>query len=420
MENYKITVRIMSIVLVGLWTGLVSADEATQAAARSKLHTAFAQCEKGLSAPLPKTAVSLRVLQRYYQKYEKYRDAALAITPDLPKAELSYIGQFVGEKTYHDMYEYCESELAGKVSKAEEQVAQLAAKTQAKAKARVDLIQKLSAQSQAFAAMAVDKYCAPYVQTEAAVTPDPAFLAKLQQDSEAYQNAKDQALKIYPGILQNKHENLMKDADTSKVGKVNKLFMQWFEYCENVFAEQQNSGTEPAAAEEDVALPDETDPGADADADAGTDDADADTLPLPTDEAEPDADADADAEVAPPAETETAAEEAPAKTPDEKTAAPATAPDDEEPAPPVADDEAAAESDGADEEFQAMRKALKADRLKTLEQEKRAPDYADNEDDRNNAKTWMYENEAGTECRIYTFKKDHTLANKKVVKDVCP
>jgi hypothetical protein len=395
MENYKTTVRIMSVVLVGLWTCSVSADEATQATARSKLHTAFTQCEKGLSAPLPKTAVSLRVLQRYYQKYEKYRDAALAITPDLPNAELSYIGQFVGEKTYHDMHEYCESELAGKVSKAEEQVAQLAAKTQAKAKARVDLIQKLSAQSQAFAVMAVDKYCAPYVQTEAAATPDAAFLAKLQQDSEAYQNAKNQALKIYPGILQNKHENLMKDADTSKVGKVNKLFMQWFEYCENVFAEQQNSGTEPAAAEE-ATLPDETNPGTE---DAGTDDTGADTLPLPADEAEPDA----ETEATPPVETETADE----------------APDDEE-AAAVADDEATAGSDGADEEFQAMRQALKADRLKTLEQEKRAPDYADNEDNRNNAKTWMYENEEGTECRIYTFKKDHTLANKKVVKDVCP
>jgi len=416
MENYKTTVRIMSVVLVGLWTCSVSADEVTQAAARSKLHTAFTQCEKGLSAPLPKTAVSLRVLQRYYQKYEKYRDAALAITPDLPNAELSYIGQFVGEKTYHDMHEYCESELAGKVSKAEEQVAQLAAKTQAKAKARVDLIQKLSAQSQAFAAMAVDKYCAPYVQTEATATPDSAFLAKLQQDSEAYQNAKNQALKIYPGILQNKHENLMKDADTSKVSKVNKLFMQWFEYCENVFVEQQNSGSNPAdAAGDATAMPDEADTGADAGADTGTDETGADTLPLPADEAEPDAGADA----APPAAAAETAAEAPTKTPDEKTEAPVTAADEEADAP-VAGDEAAAETGGEDEEFQAMRQALKADRLKTLEQEKRAPDYADNEDDRNNAKTWMYENEEGTECRIYTFKKDHTLANKKVVKDVCP
>jgi len=66
-------------------------------------------------------------------------------------------------------------------------------------------------------------------------------------------------------------------------------------------------------------------------------------------------------------------------------------------------------------------KNAKGDRKKVLEQEKHPVDITDNDDDPNNAKTWLFDSNGanGNECHIYVFDKDHKITSQKTSKGLC-
>lgn len=87
-----------------------------------------------------------------------------------------------------------------------------------------------------------------------------------------------------------------------------------------------------------------------------------------------------------------------------------------------ADDETDAGEDFAasdDDYLQELLAASQGDRKQILTQEKRAPDFMDNEEQPMQAKVWMYEKEDGSECRVYRFKGDKQ-ASLKTNRGECP
>jgi hypothetical protein len=72
------------------------------------------------------------------------------------------------------------------------------------------------------------------------------------------------------------------------------------------------------------------------------------------------------------------------------------------------------------EEYKQVMATLAGDRLKVLKDEKRLPDFVDDEDNQyKKAKIWQYENDDGSKCKIYTFKGDK-LSQSKTQKGECP
>jgi hypothetical protein len=71
-------------------------------------------------------------------------------------------------------------------------------------------------------------------------------------------------------------------------------------------------------------------------------------------------------------------------------------------------------------EYQKLLNAVEGDRQKILKDEKRLPDYINDEDnDYKKAEHWQYESEDGKKCTVYTFAKDGK-ATKKSVNGECP
>jgi hypothetical protein len=334
--------------------GLASAVHAAESAnpADKKIQVAFAYCEQGLMLPAPKSVVALKVLQRYFKKYESYRNAATVLNPNIVKLDSVYKSKYpqLGDKPYNALYEQCQTELVAKISQAQEQVAKQIEYFQQLAPQQAETVKKLNDSVMPAVKSAIE-LCGHYVQTPIPKEADEKARNQFNADLMAYQNHKKQALKTHPGILQTHYKSLKRDPEADTVAELDQVLLHWFEYCDSVFLESQSNEVDP----EGPPLPDTHHAG-----DQGNDE------------------------------------------------------------PPPADDG----DDGAADAAAALADAIsnaKGDRKKVLEQEKHPVDITDNDDDPNNAKTWLFDSAGadGSECHIYVFDKDHKMISQKTTKGLC-
>lgn len=330
--------------------------------ADKKIQVAFAQCEQGLVLPSPKSAVGLKVLQRYFKKYETYRNAATVLNPQIVKADTVYKSKYpqLGDKPYKTLYEQCQTELVAKIAQAQDIVAKQIEHFQQLAPQQVAAVKKLDDSTMPNVKSAME-LCKHYVQTPLPKDAPEKSRNQFNTDMAAYQNTKKQVLKVHPGILQLRFKSLKRDNEANTVAELEDVLLHWFEYCDNMFA---------------GALSNEIDP---------------EGPPLPDSHHSKDKEAgkDKEGDDTPPAES--------------------------------AEDAAAAEAASAAALADAIKNA-KGDRKKALEQEKHLADITDKDDDPNNAKTWLFDSSTGkdgSECHVYVFDKDHKLVSQKTTKGLC-
>ncbi len=329
--------------------GLASAVHADDAnPADKKIQVAFAYCEQGLVLPAPKSMVALKVLQRYFKKYESYRNAATVLNPNIVKLDTVYKSKYpqLGDKPYNALYEQCQTELVAKISQAQEQVAKQTEHFQQLAPQQAEAVKKLNDSVMPVVKSAIE-LCGHYVQTPIPKDADEKTRNQFNSDLMTYQNHKKQAVKLHPGILQTHYKSLKHDPEANTVAEVEQVLLYWFEYCDSVFLGSQLNEIDP----EGPPLPD---------SDQSNDE------------------------------------------------------------PPPADDG----DDGAADAAAALADAInnaKGDRKKILEQEKHPVDFTDNDDDLNNAKTWLFDSTGanGNECHIYVFDKDHKMISQKTTQGLC-
>ena len=340
------------ILLSVMWGGLAGSVHATDVSpADRNLQRAFTNCEQGLLLPAPRSVVGLKVLQRYFKKYETYRNAATVSDPQIVKSNAPYKPrnpQF-GEKDYKTLYEQCETELVAKITATQTQVDQHVAQFQQTAAQRLEIVSKLTADVMPMVKSTMD-LCAHYVQTPLPEEADDKARAQLNADTTTYQSQKKQIIKTHPGILQTPYKSLRYDTDAETTEEIEQALLYWFEYCDGLFVDTQSG------------------------------DIDTEGPPLPNSD----------------------------------SARPAKENDDQ---PPPSDD-------GADDAAAMLADAMnnaQGERKKVIEQEKRQPDFTDNDNDQYNASTWFFDSDTpnGSECHIYTFNKDHSIANQKTTKGLC-
>ncbi len=333
--------------------GLASAVHADDAnPADKKIQVAFAHCEQGLMLPAPKSMVALKVLQRYFKKYETYRNAATVLNPSIVKLDTVYKSKYpqLGDKPYKALYEQCQTELVAKISQAQEQVAKQTEYFQNLAAQQADAVKKLTDSTVPIVNSAIE-LCGRYVQTPLSREADEKARNQFNADMMAYQNHKKQAIKTHPGILQMRYKSLKRDPEANTVAELEQVLLHWFEYCDSVFLGSQSNEIDPEGP------------------------------PLPNDHNADNKDSD-------------------------------------EPPPSDNDDDGAA--DAAAILADAI-KSAQGDRKKILEQENHPADITDNDDDPNNAKTWLFDSNGanGSECHIYVFDKEHKMISQKTSKGLC-
>jgi hypothetical protein len=340
-------------VMLGGLAGSVQAATVPDPADK-KIQQAFTYCEQGLMLPVPRSIVGLKTLQRYFKKYETYRNAATILNPQIVKSDALYKpknAQF-GEKDYKSLYGQCETELVAKITAAQPQVEQQVAQSQSAAAQRADLIKKLTAEVMPTVTLTLD-LCTHYTQNPLPEDADDKARSQFNADANTYKNQKKQILSTHPGILQTPYKSLRRDFESDTVEEVDQVLLYWFEYCDGIFVTPQSE-----AAALDTEGP-----------------------PLPDDNA------------------------APAKQPDDQ------------PPPDNMDD-------GIDDSAAILDEAMKnaqGDRKKILEQQKRLPDFTDNDSDQYNAKTWFFDHDGdkGSECQTFIFDKNHSLSDQKTTKGLC-
>lgn len=335
---------------IGLASTVHAADDVNPA--DKKIQVAFAHCEQGLMLPAPKSMVALKVLQRYFKKYESYRNAATVLNPNLVKLETVYKSKFpqLGDKPYKVLYEQCQTELVAKIAQAQEQVTKQTEHFQQLAPQQTEAVKKLNDSVMPSVKSAIE-LCGRYVQTPISKDANEKIRNQFNTDMMAYQNHKKQAVKMHPGILQVHYKSFKRDPEANTVAELEQVLLRWFEYCDSVFLGSQSNEIDP----EGPPLPDSHHAG------------------------------DKDNDEPPPADT--------------------------------GDDGAA---DAAAVLADAIKNA-KGDRKKVLEQEKHPVDITDNDDDPNNAKTWLFDSNGanGNECHIYVFDKEHKMTSQKTSKGLC-
>ncbi|GEM_PF-2576661 len=460
--------------------------------AERKIRLAAMECEHALNVQPPKTEIALRVLQRYFQKYSLYRDAAVARDPDLWISEEQHpTGKRFLDKSYQAILSLCERELPKKL----EQAAQDFARYQERQKNAAQQQQALHQQQQTKALQqvkqAVGHYCQNYsrlpVQSELS---DSAKL-QLNNDYAAYTQARKAALGLYADIEQDNFAGLLKTQDQAALQPKTQSVREWFEYCELVFADHLSKTVEaegppvPNApvnkAELAPAKPVQTAEAAPTKRVEGADETKGEVatdkststasnastaaalvkpakpvaVPAntpeskPVDKQQPSTPPIATAAAQPPAPISQMPEKSPAKVPTPtpaavkpKPEAPPTPPAQAKPevvkpaekAPADTADTAAGVADTGDvgdtgdagdeeDDYQLALKKAKADRLKILKKEKRAPEYLDEDQDNILAsKEWFFEDYDNKDnpkaCRIYTFKGD-ALAEQDAIKGSC-
>ncbi len=398
------------IILLGLLTGISAAGNswAYDSNALRNMQTAIMQCERGLQADTPRSRVAFQVLNRYLEKYQRYKDAALQADPSLAEAEELYTGDYFTEKPYVAVYQTCDSELTDKVARAEAELEQRMRENQERFAARQDSLETTIAKAKLKVANAVNRYCANFIAPPGLDALDAQMEKKLDKAESRYQRAKQQALEIYPGIVNEEHRALIFQQGMTQ--NVTEDVKTWFEYCDKVFPvyrEQlrvllKGEGTPPE-------MPLLVEPA------VGMDMAEAPMPPMGEDEAMTYEEEPGMEEDDPGMMDDMAEEDIP---PDEEELAYA----DEDEFNDMAEEEGGFTDDVFAEEFNEFLSSVDGDRVDVLEEHGRLPDYfpADAEDIAN-AETWGFESEVGENlnCQLYTFQGD-TLSSSKTLKEGCP
>jgi hypothetical protein len=119
----KYTANVLIITSFCISSIFMQSTIAIEQNAIKKINFAFKQCEKILQTKIPRNQISLKVLLRYYKKYEKYRDIALNIDKNVLNFKEPYNGgEILINKTYQETYDICEKKLPKKISKANNNV----------------------------------------------------------------------------------------------------------------------------------------------------------------------------------------------------------------------------------------------------------------------------------------------------------
>jgi len=348
------TISVMLLLM--LLTDFVSAADNR---ALRKMRSAFRLCESGLEMSMPKSNSALRVLQSRLKRYQRNRDSALIRAPELKDSEKEfYSGDFVGEKTFADLFNLCETQFADKVAQAEAEISEKMEDRMAEQQQReahlAELVKKNNSAKRQVV-LAVNEYCAHYLRPSK------------QKQNEALKNnynaAKQQALTLYPDIIRQFHQATVTDLDTGLEKNFNKTIKAWFDFCDKVFAGELEVATDSLKTPEDkefsAAVSDEG--------------------PLPL-------------SIPPkPAEQTNETQKAPAE-----------------------------DNMDIDDEYRQTLIDLEADRRQILKKEGRLPDYVDDEESRlKQARTWQYESDEGDQCHIYQFK-ENKLVQSKTLATECP
>jgi len=330
--------------------------------ANKKFRSALAVCEKALQVEMPKSYGSLSRLNSLLKRYQRSRDEALAIDPSLKDStEQHYKGDFFTDKAFIEAYRVCEGELADKVSQAEAQVKQRESDRKARQQEGLEqsneLMEKMDL-AKGYVATAINQHCVSYLR---APTLKGEAVSPLYQQ---YQQAKQQAIETYPEIVKQFHQAVIIDPDSGDEQTVSKMVSSWFRYCDAKFTHQLEN-SEDSSVKETVTVPSET-----------------------------------EGPMLPPSSSTTA-----------KGASKAT--------PPVPQKENKELDNGEeiDSEYQAALKSFKGDRLKVLNDEKRLPDFVNDEDnDLQKSSEWQYEDDK--KCNTYVFQGDQ-LTKSKVTPGEC-
>jgi arginyl-tRNA--protein-N-Asp/Glu arginylyltransferase len=318
--------------------------------ANKEFRAALAVCEKALQVETPKSSGSLSRLSSLLKRYQRSRDSALAIDPSLKDStEQHYKGDYFADKSFVEVYRICENELANKVSQAELQVKQ----REANRKARQQQILEQSDELIKNMSTAKEYVTAAINQHCISYLRTPTLkeeaLSSLYQE---YQQARQKALETYPDIVKQFHRATMIDPDSGEEQVVSKTIENWFKYCDAQFTHQDSV----SSVKEEATVPSET-----------------------------------EGPLLPPSSTEV------------KT--PTTVPQ------PEKNEAAVSDEAEIDPEYQEALKNFKGGRLKVLTDEKRLPDFVNDEDNNlQKASVWQYEDDK--KCTTYTFQGDNLIKPK--------
>lgn len=443
----------------------------TQAVGRNdlavkKFEFAIGVCEKGLQMNMPKSKGSLTILQNLFKKYQRHRDAALALEENLKNSEEErYTGSLFSKQTFLEVYQICEREFAEKLAKAEAAVADKMKNLdsqQAQASADIKMLLENTNTAKQQVVLAVDKHCASYL-----LKPEGGTSAPVYND---YQAAKQQALEIYPAIVNQFHTATLTDNTTGKSKNVNKTVQAWFDYCETAFTGPATpaklatvtSDSVPVASSDEgpsPAQPEES--GVTPPAEIATPSAENVGIapypipePAPTSPAETASTLPTPEPVTPPAVVEETATPLPPPTEIAMTTLPppkievtpppersATSPQTEkndatedkttaplrnrtspsETAAVIEENTMEANVDDEVAEYKGVMAKAQGDRLKILKEEKRLPEFVDDADfNYLKAKVWQYEKSTGDKCNIYSFKGNQLVKSTKNLSGACP
>lgn len=465
--KYHLTL-IIAVFISLLTTSAVSGNERTA----KKFEMAISACEKGLQMKIPKSKGSLTILQNLFKKYQRHRDAALKLDESLKSSEeRRYTGSLFVRKTFSEVYQTCEHDFSEKVAMAEAAVKKTAENIEAQQAQQDAKVEKTTAATNQEVVLAIDNYCATYLfKPEGTSSP---WYGK-------YQATKQKVLELYPNIVNQFHATTITEIGTSKPTNLNKTIKAWFDYCDTAFAQPVEPAKRPTASEANPPDKEPSSPGSSATlpqkttvttppqeggstpaqpAETSTPSPKAATTTTPASTSASEKEVRPIQTTAPTSSPETtgttsAPESAPTSppainttttppgdtslvspTPDKDKAESSTSSPDSSNAknatssnntasPADAEETASANTDNADTdetEYKSMIAKMQGDRLKVLKEEKRLPDFVDDEDyNYQKATIWQYEKADGKKCSVYNFKGNQLVKSNKNLIGECP
>lgn len=224
--------------------------------ADKKIQIAFAHCEQGLMLPTPISEVGLKVLQRYFKKYETYRNAATVLNPNIVKSETLYKSKYpqLGDRPYKVLYDQCQNDLVAKISYAQEQVGKRTEHFRNLALQQAEITKKLNDSVMPSVKSAIE-LCGRYVQTPLTKDVPDKVRNQFNADMMTYQHTKKHIIKTHPGILQLPYKSLKRDPEANTITELEQVLLHWFEYCDSVFLHSQSADIDA----EGPPLPDQAD-----------------------------------------------------------------------------------------------------------------------------------------------------------------
>lgn len=454
MYQKKMTALIIGLLLIG--SDLHANDSAIK-----HFQSALSACERALQMEMPKSQGSLKILQSLSKRYQRNKQLALGKEPALKDSTTElYKGEFFEEKTFKEAFQICEAKLATKAAAAKENVAkrleQRKNEQQTQQEVVSDLMKKMEMANQQVK-VAIEENCVVYLQmlnemdAEEKTPPAKEKVASLHKN---YQTAKQKALEIYPDIVKQFQTVVIPDPLEKK--KENRTIHGWFNRCEEAFAEQLTEKTAEETEEKIPEFADEVGPRNPRDVIKPEIDQEA-SAPPPSETEVPSGEEEEASEIeevkksavkplesqqsakhstepVDPEEVEEPAVSVPQPVEKKKAAVKPVAnpPPEEEispeekvsPEPAVSKateedtDSEAVPPEDEDREYQTAVEKLQGDRLKILKENKRLPDFVDDENfDLQKAKAWQFKNE--DKCKTYRFKGNKSVGEKATTGE-CP